>query len=542
MKIELLKEPFLEFGNDFVSDDPKMGISIGGFFSKSSRTHRSELHYSIIGTNTNTEAVKAWINQFENAIEATREDREVVREAAIVDGEVIDNILNMEDDSSLFRDLAIESNPEIKQVISDIIEASENDIPQTISVINKKRNPDFPGFNSGPPFSCSFVNDDSNNITIMESQLTQLMNDKELKMLDKMIRICDLYINAYKFIIEKSVSKPDVCFIAISTKIYKRFASLPFRNGKYFNLRRYLKAQMITIPGAIPVQIVLEDTFMGTRRSLQDLSMTAWNFCVGNYYKNAGTPWSLTLKDRNTCFIGISFHRVISSENNMMRSSVAQAFNYEGKGIIFVGEQFEWDSNKAGTPAPHLQYDYAKKLISAVIEEYKTFNKNLPPSRIVIHKTTDFWDSTSHPDYAEVEGLKDGIRSALGERVEIDLVAIKSASIKLLRPDGNYPVMRGTLLHLDTVTGVLYTTGYVPYYETFPSAHIPHPLEINIYEAESSLKKIAEEILALTKMNFNNCNYYNSLPITIQFAQQVGEIIQYIDEGQQVPNKYFYYM
>ena len=40
MRIELLKEPFLEYGNDFISDDPKMGISAGGFFSLSNNTHR----------------------------------------------------------------------------------------------------------------------------------------------------------------------------------------------------------------------------------------------------------------------------------------------------------------------------------------------------------------------------------------------------------------------------------------------------------------------------------------------------------------------
>jgi|GEM_PF-2583132 len=59
---------------------------------------------------------------------------------------------------------------------------------------------------------------------------------------------------------------------------------------------------------------------------------------------------------------------------------------------------------------------------------------------------------------------------------------------------------------------------------------------------ESSLKKICEEILALTKLNFNNCNYYDSLPITIRFAQKVGEITQYIEPGTKPPDRYFYYM
>lgn len=540
MRIELLKEPFLEFGSDFVSDDPKMGISAGGFFSLSNNTHRSELHYAIIGTNSNIEDVQRWINNFENPIEAKSEEISIVNEAAIIDGEVFDNIMDIEDDESLFKELALQTREQVKNDLKE--ELTEIDTADSYFTVNKRLNPDFPGFNDSHPFNCRFVNDEANNIVIKEAQIKDIMENESLIAFDKVIKICDLYIDSYKFLIEKSLSKAEVCFITIPSKVYKKFSSIPFKGGKFFNLRRYLKAQLITIPNSIPVQIILEDTFLGTKRSLQDMAMQAWNFCVANYYKNTGTPWTLSLKDKNSCFIGISFHKVLSSESNVVRSSVAQAFNYEGKGIIFVGDQFEWDSKKTNTPAPHLKYSYAKNLIANVINEYKIYNKNLAPTRVVIHKTTDFWDSKINSDYAEVEGLKEGIREMLGDNVEIDLVSIKSSDVKLLRKQGNYPVIRGLLLHLEKTTGLLYTTGYIPYYETFPSSHIPHPLEVSIYEAESTLKKISEEILALTKMNFNNCNYYNSLPITVQFAQKVGEIIQYIDEGTTPPNKYFYYM
>ena len=165
--------------------------------------------------------------------------------------------------------------------------------------------------------------------------------------------------------------------------------------------------------------------------------MQAWNFCIANYYKSSCIPWTLTLKDKHTCFIGISFHKVLNADKNTVRSSVAQAFNYEGKGLIFVGEHFEWDEEEMETPAPHLTYEYANKLISQVIEEYKSFNKNLPPRRVVIHKTTSYWDSTINKDYAEVEGLKNGIRQVLGDDVQIDLVAVKSTDIKLLRKVDN---------------------------------------------------------------------------------------------------------
>lgn len=59
---------------------------------------------------------------------------------------------------------------------------------------------------------------------------------------------------------------------------------------------------------------------------------------------------------------------------------------------------------------------------------------------------------------------------------------------------------------------------------------------------ESTLRQVCEEILALSKLNFNNCNYYSSLPITLTFSQKVGEVIQYIPEDIEPPNRYYYYM
>jgi len=532
MKIELLKEPTLEFGNDFICDDPKIGISLGGFFSLTNNSHKSEIHYSLIGTPPNIEVANGWIKQFENYIEATGKEEEIIDESAIEDGEVVD----YSDEGELFyTDFSFLNTPDERR---ERLEAA------TIidTKISKKRNPDFPGFSADSISKCTFLNDESNNKEIQLSKLREILKDTATNNFAKAIKVCDLYIEAYDYILSKSITKPTVCFLIIPSDVFKKLSSIKMFGTTWFNLRRYLKAQLIVKPQAVPVQIILEDTIEQKRKSLQDLSMQAWNFSTANYYKSGCIPWTLTLKDKHTCFIGISFHKVLSAEKNTVRSSVAQAFNYEGKGLIFVGEHFEWDEEEMETPAPHLNYDYANKLISQVIEEYKSFNKNLPPRRVVIHKTTSYWDSAINKDYAEVEGLKNGIRNILGDDVQIDLVSVKSTDIKLLRENGQYPVIRGTLFHLDDATGILYTTGYIPYFETFPSMAIPRPFEISVYEQESSLKKICEEILALTKLNFNNCNYYDSLPITIRFAQKVGEITQYMDEGAKPPDRYFFYM
>jgi hypothetical protein len=529
MTPELLDEPLLEFGNDRLSEDPKQGINIGGFFSTSTRTHRSEIHYALIGTNYNIEKASEWIKQFGEVIEASDKEIKLKSGGMVEDGQVID-----EDDEEnfLFAEDPDERDPEY----SDLVESD------TKYVKNKRLNPDFPGFTLDSVFQCSLINDDINNKSLKQTKIDSILNDPELTNFDRTIRICDLYRDAYINLLENSLSPPNICFIVISSSIFKKLSSIPYKGNLFFNLRRYLKAQLISLPNAIPVQIILEDTILGKKKSLQDLSMQAWNFVVANYYKNGGTPWTLTLKDKHTCFIGISFHKVLNSESNLVRSSIAQAFNYEGKGIVFIGKSFKWDAEANNTSSPHLTYQYAKALTQEIIEKYKKFNQNILPNRVIIHKTTDFWTSAQHIDYAEVEGLKDGIHKVLGEDITIDLVTIKSANIKLLRRKGEYPVMRGTMLPLAQHTGILYTTGYIPYYETFPGQHIPHPLEVSIFEGESTLKNVCEEILALTKLNFNNCNFFDSLPITLRFAQKVGEIIQYADEDASLPDKYFFYM
>lgn len=534
MNIKHLKEPLLEFGGEFLCDEPKMGISVGGFFSHTNNTHKSQIHFGIIGTNNDIELVKQWVKRLDSTIEANikSETKNFLQLANIT---IEDGVIAEEDEDDFSEEL--KSDHLLFGQSEEFVTIEEEHLIQ-----NKKLNPDFPGFNEESIFKSSFVNDESNNKVIKENKIKDLLKEKAYDDFTKAIHICDLYIERYKEILDTPILKPSICIIVIPEIVYKKLSSIRLSSGIYFNLRRHLKAQLITLQDAIPVQLILEETLLGTKKSLQDLSMQAWNFSVANYYKNNCTPWTLTLKDKETCFIGVSFNKVLDLENNLMRSSVAQAFNYEGKGLIFVGKQFQWDSKKMGTNAPHLSYSYAKSLVEEVLKLYKKYHRGLSPARVVIHKTTDFWNAMQNPEYAEVEGLKDGIREILGEEVEVDLVTIKGASIKLLRSNGKFPVLRGTLLEINRAMGILYTTGYIPYFETFPGVHIPHPIEVNIYEGESTLKKVCEEILALTKMNFNNCNYYDSIPITIRFAKKVGEIVEYAPDGVALPSQYFYYM
>jgi hypothetical protein len=56
------------------------------------------------------------------------------------------------------------------------------------------------------------------------------------------------------------------------------------------------------------------------------------------------------------------------------------------------------------------------------------------------------------------------------------------------------------------------------------------------------LQHVAAEILALTKMNWNNTQFDNGMPITIAAARHVGEVLKYVGEEQEIAPRYSFYM
>lgn len=85
---------------------------------------------------------------------------------------------------------------------------------------------------------------------------------------------------------------------------------------------------------------------------------------------------------------------------------------------------------------------------------------------------------------------------------------------------------------------LLYKRGSVPYFETYTGKYIPSPIEVRLYDYDESPNLICDEILALTKMNWNNTQFDRWLPITIECARNVGEILKYLDEGDDMQLKY----
>jgi hypothetical protein len=57
---------------------------------------------------------------------------------------------------------------------------------------------------------------------------------------------------------------------------------------------------------------------------------------------------------------------------------------------------------------------------------------------------------------------------------------------------------------------------------------VPNPLSITVLRSTGELpniRNVLADIMGLTKINYNACNYNDGLPVTIRFANKVGDVL-----------------
>jgi hypothetical protein len=115
--------------------------------------------------------------------------------------------------------------------------------------------------------------------------------------------------------------------------------------------------------------------------------------------------------------------------------------------------------------------------------------------------------------------------------------------VELFR-EGMYPPLRGTYFRIGDDHHYLYTMGFIPYLATYPGSYVPDPWHIVEHHGGSSKKDLFREVLELTKMNVNNCSFADGTPITLSFAEKVGEIMKHVpeDKDEDLQTGYKFYM
>lgn len=292
------------------------------------------------------------------------------------------------------------------------------------------------------------------------------------------------------------------------------------------DLRRIIKAKAMCL--GIPTQLAKPTTFKNSPKgaSLQDDATRAWNFCVALYYKAEGYPWKLAHMDEGTCYVGISFYKDPVTRNRV-KTSVAQVFTHTGEGLVLKGGRATIDEI---SKSPYLSKEAATKLMTDILDVYKKQMRQLP-RRLVVHKSSRY-----RPE--ELLAFKEASKD-IGLK---DFVTILTRGVRFMRKDGIYPPIRGTAIKIATDDYVLFTKGWISYYETYPGLRVPTPIEIVEHHGDSPVKKVFEEILALTKMNWNSADFCIREPITLAYSREVGKVLAYVPEEVNPRPEYLYYM
>lgn len=501
IRFEYLNEPKLQFGAYFEHEDTKTGLAEFGPFGKNiSGLHPSEIKLGFIGTRQTIDGAKEWVEKCRHYIES--ENLRPISKTISYEGTLLEGMI-----------------------------ASQPELLRLYKILNR----DFIGFEKDTKFECSFALNPRWENAITPREIKSILERKTKE--ERILGVVELIANRLSDLVNIS-PKPDVVIIALTQDIEEQADTVRISGNFYLNLRRAIKARAMDQKMPVPVQLIRQRTLEG-KGDLQEVSTRAWNFCTALYYKAEGIPWRLITLEQDACYVGVSFYVAQETESKSltMRSSIAQAFDFHGQGLILRGDQFQWDSDALG-PKPHLTKDAANKLIYDLLKEYEKLRK-VPPRRIVIHKTSEFW-GTERGDYNELDGFYEGIDDFYPNR-ETDFVVLQQTGVRLFR-EGNYPPLRGTYFTIDDSHHFLYTMGFIPYLETYPKPYVPEPWQIVQHFGGSSKKDLFKEVLALTKMNVNNCAFADGTPITISFSQKVGEIMKHVPESGTIQSQYRFYM
>jgi len=301
------------------------------------------------------------------------------------------------------------------------------------------------------------------------------------------------------------------------------------------HFRRQLKARLLE--HRIVTQLVRETTLAPKAfvkstgqplRPIEDPATIVWKLGTGCYYKAGGRPWQLANVRPGVCYVGLVYKKDDRVEDQSYSVCAAQMFLSNGEGIVFRGALGPWYQTEKREF--HLNRQSARDLISTVVSEY-TESHGSPPQELFIHAQAAFSDD-------EWAGFEDGCPD------DVNLIGIQITDakdgLKLFRP-GEYPVMRGMALKLTERQAYLWTAGYVPRLDTYMGPETPNPIFVKILRGECPLDQVLKDILGLTKINFNSCLLSDRMPVTIKFANAVGDVLTSAPhEGEpKLPFKYY---
>ena len=280
------------------------------------------------------------------------------------------------------------------------------------------------------------------------------------------------------------------------------------------NFHHQLKARLLKHQAVL--QLVRESTLASRdgkdRRDLEDPATVAWNLCTTSFFKASGKPWRIASSRTGVCYVGLVYKIQNRDGRRANACCGAQMFLDSGDGLVFKGAVGPWYS--ATKNEFHLTKDRAAELMKLVVDAYRSTHAT-PPAELFIHGRTTFDDEEWR-----------GFASVVSSSTKLVGVRLRPSTSDIrLFTDGPQAVPRGTVYAVNDRMGYLWTTGYTPYLGTYPGWEVPSPVLVDICRGKAELLTVMNDIMALTKLNFNSSVFADGQPVTLKFADAVGEIL-----------------
>jgi len=251
-----------------------------------------------------------------------------------------------------------------------------------------------------------------------------------------------------------------------------------------------------------------------------------WWLSLALYVKSMRTPWVLDNLSDDTAFVGLGFSIDRTAHRGQhVVLGCSHIYSARGEGLQYRLSKIDDPIMRGGNP--FMSKEDARRVGETIRELFYDTRTRLP-SRVVLHKRTPFRRE-------EREGLLDG----LGGVDQIDMLEIQiDHALRYvashIKQDGsfdedNYPVRRGTAVQLDDYTALLWVHGATravnPRLNYFQGKRrIPAPLSIRRHVGHTELRQICDEILGLSKMNWNTFDLYTKDPATLHSSNEIARI------------------
>jgi len=318
----------------------------------------------------------------------------------------------------------------------------------------------------------------------------------------------------------------DVVFIGIDVAWEPAFVE---RDEEDFDLHDYLKAVGASM--GVSVQLIRSDKAL----DYHCRASVMWRLSIALYTKAGGVPWVLEDVHPQTAFIGIDY-AMRRAEDDGPRFAIccAQVFDAEGSGLEFIA--YKADGVSVYGDNPYLNHTQMLKIIARSLTIYQRKHYGDLPKRVVIHKNTPFRDE-------EI----DGCLNALSSVDAVELIQVQQDTgwrgyrVDAAQKVAGYPVERGSLMPIGAHEALLWSRGDLPEV-ALRGAHYfkegkgtPEPLLITRHAGRGDFGDVCSDTLGLTKMDWNNDGPYDGMPVTLNYAGRLAQIVKRMPDLQPHP-------